>query len=336
MTATAPANAPEALPPPPKVSVAMVTYNHEPFLAQAVQSVLTQETSFPYELVLSEDCSTDKTREIALDLQRRHPARIRLLLSDRNVGAVRNFMRTLRECRGEYVALLDGDDYWTSPRKLQRQAELLDRRPDLAMCYHDVVTFSEEGSEPPRTVSVRRRNISTLDDLLRVTPPSCSVMFRRGLFGEFPAWFETIPMFDFPLHVLNAQHGDVGYLDERMAAHRTHGGGVYSSLGKVDRLRSRLEVYEVLDRHLGSGHRALIRQMRSRSYYALAQQYEAAGDLRRARAAARRCVAVSPWNRYLSAPGVAALLFRVHAPRLNQRLRRLVRRFRSAPPEAAA
>ena len=323
----------EPVAPPPKVSVAMVTYNHEPFLAQAVQSVLTQETTFPYELVISEDCSSDRTREIATDLQRRHPSRIRLLLSDRNVGAVRNFMRTLRACRGEYVAMLDGDDYWTSPGKLQKQVELLDRRPELAMCYHDVVTFSEAESEPQRTVSPRRRNISNLEDLLRVTPPSCSVMFRRGLFGDFPKWFETIPMFDWPLHVLNAQHGGVGYIDELMAAHRTHGGGVYSSLGKVSRLQSRLEIYDVLDSYLGAAYRRLIRQMRSRCFYGLALEYEEAGDFPRARTFARRCVAASPRNPYVSTKGIAALLFRVHAPKIDRRLRRLVRFLRPTPPQ---
>ena len=105
-----------------KVSVCMITYNHERFIAQAVESALMQETDFDYEIVIGEDCSTDGTRQVLLDLHDRHPDRIRLLLREKNIGASHNFVGTLEACRGEYVAFLDGDDYWTCPNKLQKQA----------------------------------------------------------------------------------------------------------------------------------------------------------------------------------------------------------------------
>ena len=96
-----------------KVSVAMITYNHERFIAQAIESVLMQQTDFAVELVIGEDCSTDKTRAIVCAYGERYPERIRLLLPERNQGMIPNFVATMNACQGQYIALLEGDDYWT-------------------------------------------------------------------------------------------------------------------------------------------------------------------------------------------------------------------------------
>ena len=101
----------------PKVSVRIVTYNHERFIGQAIDSVLMQTVNFPYEIVIGEDCSTDNTRRIVMDYRDRYPDKIRLLLHEQNVGQHANIMRTEAACRGRYMANLDGDDYWTDPCK---------------------------------------------------------------------------------------------------------------------------------------------------------------------------------------------------------------------------
>src|SRR3954467_10474897 len=119
----------------PKVSVAMITYNHEAFIAQAVESVMMQETGFPYELVISDDCSSDRTRQLAREFQRRYPDRIRLLLPETNLGMMNNFVQTLRACTGDYIALLEGDDYWLDAAKLEKQARLLDAPPEFPACF---------------------------------------------------------------------------------------------------------------------------------------------------------------------------------------------------------
>ena len=124
--------------PSPKVSVLMIAYNEEQFVKQAIQSVLMQKANFEYELVIGEDCSTDRTREIVLEFQRKYPDRIRLLLAKRNLGASVNWIRTLRGCRGQYVANLDGDDYLTSAHELQKQADFLDAHPECSICFHAI------------------------------------------------------------------------------------------------------------------------------------------------------------------------------------------------------
>src|SRR5437016_2968680 len=113
-----------------KLSVMMITYNHERYVRHALDSVLMQKVDFDYEIVIGEDRSTDSTREILLEYRDKFPAKFRLLLHEQNIGVIRNCFTTLAACRGEYVALLEGDDYWTSDTKLQKQVEFLDSHRD--------------------------------------------------------------------------------------------------------------------------------------------------------------------------------------------------------------
>ena len=121
----------------PLVSVNMITYNHKPYIAWAIEGVLQQKTSFPFELVIGEDCSTDGTREVVLEYQKKYPGIIRAVTSDRNVGAIINFYRTQKACRGKYVAFCDGDDYWHHPEKLQKQADYLEAHSECGLVYSD-------------------------------------------------------------------------------------------------------------------------------------------------------------------------------------------------------
>jgi len=244
-----------------KVSVLIITYNHEKFIARAIDSALMQKANFDYEIVIGEDCSTDHTRDIVIDYQKRYPDKIRLLLSERNLGGQKNFVRTLQACQGEYIALLDGDDYWTSPHKLQKQVDFLDSRPECAICFHDVTVFYEDGGRKSHNFCpADQKEISTLEDLLtRNLIPACSVMFRRGLFDEFPDCFNTLKMGDWPLHILNAQHGKIGYINKVMGAYRVHQGGVWSRLSPAQMQQAYIEFYEKVNALLDFRYDNLIR-----------------------------------------------------------------------------
>src|SRR5438552_12195437 len=141
-----------------KVSVSVITYNQEEFIAQAIDSILQQEVDFDYEVVIGEDASTDGTREIVLDFEKRYPDRIRVLLRDHagaesdraaGLGGKTNFVQGLKACRGEYIALLDGDDYWTDPGKLQRKGDLLDNHLNFAISCHKGRRFYEVETKEP-------------------------------------------------------------------------------------------------------------------------------------------------------------------------------------------
>src|SRR5579872_2594917 len=112
-----------------KLSVMLITYNHELFIAQTLEGILEQRVNFDYEIVVGEDCSTDRTRDILMDFHNRYPRRILIQARHRNLGMMRNLEQTLSKCRGEYVALIEGDDYWTCRDKLQKQVDFLDAHP---------------------------------------------------------------------------------------------------------------------------------------------------------------------------------------------------------------
>jgi len=309
-----------------KVSVLVITYNHERYIAQAIESALAQQTSFDFEIVVGEDCSTDRTRAILLAYQQRYPDTIRLLLPEKNIGMHRNFVQTLHACAGEYVALLEGDDYWTSRHKLQKQVEFLERHPKCAICFHATALIYEDGSHPPgKYPGGHQKEISTIEDLLvRNFMQTCSVMFRRGLFDTFPDWFFTLKLGDWPLHVLNAQHGDIGYIDEVMSAYRLHLAGVWSTQNRAKHLQETIRVLRTLNRHLAYKYDRRVRTSISICYCGLAGFYEQRADLKQARANILRSLIEKPLNRdYFQAQ--VALLLKLYAPALYRPLRRAKR-----------
>ena len=214
-----------------KLSVAMITYNQERFIGQAIESVLAQKVNFDYEIVIGEDCSTDGTRAIVTDFSRRYPGRIVPLLRERNLGGPHNFLGTLAACRGQYLALLEGDDYWTSVDKVQRQVDFLDAYPDRALCCHRVKFLYETGSAPIDFYPLLAAGPYTIQDLLRVNfVVTCSSMLRRELIDHLPRWLFETYLGDWPLYAIIASHGKIELMDEIMATYRVHSGGVWSSL----------------------------------------------------------------------------------------------------------
>ncbi|UOQ55171.1 glycosyltransferase family 2 protein [Hymenobacter cellulosivorans] len=217
----------------PKVSVCCITYNHEHFLRQALDSVLMQKTDFEVELVIGEDCSTDGTRAIVEEYQRRYPKQVKALLPAKNLGIMPNLLATFQACTGEYVAILEGDDYWTDPQKLALQVELLDSRPDIALCIHDAESFSDDSpktqlySEEFPDVLSAERPVMTQKDIVQKGwgIPTASMLFRRAALQP-PAWFTGVYSGDYTMHLLITQHGDVYYIPRVMSRYRTHAGSI--------------------------------------------------------------------------------------------------------------
>jgi glycosyltransferase involved in cell wall biosynthesis len=262
--------------PRPKVSVRMITYNHEPYIAQAIEGVLMQVTTFPFELVIGEDCSADGTAAIVNDYARRFPDRIRVVSSEANVGRLRNYLRTLAACRGEYVAMVDGDDFWTAPDKLQAQADLLDSDPGCVLCFHRYDTLYPDGtteassSTPPDGELGIEYLIGSPERPLPLT-----VMFRNGLVGEFPTLFHRLSFTSLPYFVMLAEHGRLRFIDRTMAVYRVHAGGVWSRGGsRALRFRfgigtNKLAFYGAMDRFLEGRHHRFICRCASRERWRL-------------------------------------------------------------------
>ncbi len=175
----------------PLVSVKMITYNHAPYIAQAIEGVLQQETSFPFELIIGEDCSTDGTREIVFEYQKKYPDMIRVITSDHNVGATKNSCRTERACRGKYIAYCEGDDYWHHPLKLQKQVDFLEHHPDIGLVFSDYhLHVVSKGKLIKNYRKRRRRDVKIPKDKTKVligilrckNPPlTCTVCAKKDL-----------------------------------------------------------------------------------------------------------------------------------------------------------
>ena len=143
----------------PLVSVAMRTFEHAPFVAQAIESVLIQEAPFAFELVVGEDCSGDGTREIVERYAERFPERVRPILPAENVGHGEILRRVLDASRGRFLAYLDGDDYWTSPAKLRRQVDHLEAHPEQVSCFHDASLVFGAAGPPSGLIDAGARRV---------------------------------------------------------------------------------------------------------------------------------------------------------------------------------
>jgi glycosyltransferase involved in cell wall biosynthesis len=306
-----------------KLSVMMITYNHEPYLRQALDSVLVQKVDFDFEIVVGEDNSTDGTRKILTEYADAHPGRIRPILRDRNLGVIRNFFATLGECRGEHIALLEGDDYWTSDRKLKTQVEFLDAHPDYAICFHDAIAHYQDGSKPDFNY-VRADQAETMefaDLLVENVIPTCSVMYRRSaMFLPPPDWVYGLKMADYPLHALTAQHGKIAYINEVMGVYRIHPGGVYTGLETVSRLRQAVEFLRRLLDGVEPRNRPAVKLNLARRLWRLGFEYEARGQRMLAMRTLLSSMGTRPFTGTPSLRSKISVLARVAAPDTHHRI----------------
>ncbi len=326
-----------------KVSIIVLTYNQEQFIAQAVNSALMQEVDFDYEILIGDDASTDRTAEIVLGLQAAHPGSIRVLQRDkteaqaerkRGLGGKTNFVQAFEACHGKYIALLDGDDYWIDRNKLQKQVDFLEANPDFAICFTNVSAFHEDGSrEPENLCPPDQRDVSTLEHLLLGNfIPACSVMFRRGLVEELPGWYLKLKMGDWPLYILLAPHGKIKYFNEVTAAYRMHGSGSWSLRNRSYHDVKLLKLLEQVNRHFDFRYSNIIDAARSRYYFELAEMYLQRGHPRHALIPIRRGIRSSRGRHR----GLMSLWLQVKAPGFYNSLkglRNLVRPARSTRAE---
>jgi glycosyltransferase involved in cell wall biosynthesis len=215
-----------------KVSICVIAYNHELFIAQAIESVLMQKADFIYEIIVGEDCSTDCTRRIVEDYRKKYPETITVITSDYNVGGSENFIRVLKACKGEYIAYLDGDDYWTDDKKLQKQVDFLDRdkMKRFIGCFHNVYSLHLDGSMNKNNKYMSNHVKTQRGLLFGHIPHLSATMFRNNLNENTFHILKTHGALDWLLHILNAEYGDYGYIDEAMSVYRININGAYTSL----------------------------------------------------------------------------------------------------------
>lgn len=311
-----------------KVSVCMITYNHEKFIAQAVESVMMQQTDFDLELVVGEDCSTDGTRQVLAELREKYPDKIKLLLPESNLGMNRNFIQTLETCSGDYIALLEGDDYWTCSTKLAEQVAFLQANLQCVACFHNVEVIDHSvnaestrsrlaavGVQEEPFFPVPPREVLNLEDMVtRNYIPTCSFMVRGGVarrvIQSLPNRFFLLKMADWPLFILFAQHGGIARIKGTMATYRLHDGGVWSGKSSLYHLEKGCEMFDMLLQHLPEW-RSLIRLCLQQYQWCLVLAYEDHEDIAAAKYYLKQYLRALPWRK-LAGQHVLKTIFRLY------------------------
>jgi glycosyltransferase involved in cell wall biosynthesis len=210
----------------PKVSVCVISHNHERFIRECLDSIFSQEVDFEFEVVVADDLSTDRTREIVVEFAERHPGRMRLLVPATKIGAVATFVSLHDAARGEYIAHIDGDDMML-PGRLQAQADFLDAHPECVMVGHDMRIVSRATGDVIAE-SYAKRPIPEVTDTAYLLANGCffahsAKTYRRSANAS---WDRNEPVVDFYLHVAHALQGKVGYIDRVLGVYRRGAGSI--------------------------------------------------------------------------------------------------------------
>lgn len=228
----------------------MITYNHEAYIEQAIESVINQHTNFEYELVIGEDFSKDSTREICKNLAKEHPKIIKLIPADRNLGMINNFIATLQHCSGKYLAFCDGDDFWTDSLKLQKQIDFLENNPDYGMVHTDINIVNSDNVVIGAS-NFRGGSGDGFYELLSKSAfiATCSVCLNNTLVKEilnYGVKNNLKCIFDYWLWLHVAIRSRIHYDPHITSAYRSHNNGISLSNNKFFHIAIPLAVLDVI------------------------------------------------------------------------------------------
>ena len=235
-----------------KLSVCIFTYNHGRFIAQAIESALAQRTSFEFEIIIGEDHSTDNTALLVQEYVKNYPQKIKAIFNPENLGLMKNHVNTVSSAKGDYIALLDGDDYWTDPLKLQKQADFLDQNPEFALCFHDASILNADGTINagtccgPNTPQI----VGFKDIICSASIPTLTLVFnKRFLKDHPPEWFETLNAPDRPFFLLLLHHGPGHYFNECWGTYRKHPNGHWTGQHYLSQWNTHLQIFQAVNKH---------------------------------------------------------------------------------------
>ncbi|MCJ2058663.1 glycosyltransferase [Methylobacterium sp. J-048] len=263
----------------PVVSVLCITYNQARFIRQTLDSILGQVTDFPFELLVGDDRSSDGTAEIIADYAARHPNLVAVLRSE-NLGPNKNFADLTARARGEYVAICEGDDYWTDSSKLQRQVEFLRANPEFTLCFHPVRVLYEDMPGVEEIYPKHSSPQPSLSDLVAHNfVQTNSVLYRWRYHGEEPFRLdEGIAPGDWYVHLMHAEVGRIGFLPQVMAVYRKHAAGMWATyateLARHKKLgNSEIAFFRTLRGHFGGRYAAGYEASQKAIFRRLAEAY---------------------------------------------------------------
>lgn len=230
-----------------KVSINCITYNHEKYIADAIESFLMQKTNFKYEILIGEDCSTDNTKKIVSAYVEKYPDLIRLITSENNVGAMKNSQRLFENARGKYIALCEGDDFWIDPYKLQKQIDYMESNPECTICFHNAEVRDKNNApigklHVPWSVHQRKYyygknyRYSAGEMALLDFIPTASIVFLKECLSSPPNWINNSIVGDTPLRLIASSKGYAFFIDEVMSVYRLGVNGSETARANIENM----------------------------------------------------------------------------------------------------
>lgn len=255
-----------------KLSVTVITYNQEQFIEKTLDSILEQKLNVPFEIIIGDDCSTDRTPAILKMYEEKYPEIVKPIYRTKNLGHTGNYIETTKMARGEYIAHLDGDDLML-PTKLQKQVDFLDKNQDCSMVHHLVYFIDKQGNITGKT-RARSATVGTINNIIRQNHIiNSSNMFRRSSLDEH---FYNIPhslmLHDKLAHMIKTQYGKVCLIPEHLGCYRVYAESIFKSGPAYKLFQAQLDTVDYAINLKGSKESA-IRKGKSILYLARVRQH---------------------------------------------------------------
>lgn len=250
----------------PLVTIFCTTYNHSKFLKECFEGLLSQKVSFPVEILVHDDASTDDTPSIINEYQKKYPSVFKVIFQKENQYAqgakiLVDFMFPV--ARGKYIAICEGDDFWRDPEKLQMQIEFLEANPDFSLSFTDVSVqrgeiFHESEHAQYHEKILANRTEFTIHDLMKDNfIPTCTMVLKKESFENCPGWVRMLPFFDWALGLLSSKNGKINYIPKKTSVYRVHESGVWSSKSYSVRMQSKIRFHYLVYQNLGPSYSEL-------------------------------------------------------------------------------
>lgn len=241
-----------------KLSICCITYNHEKFITHALEGFVRQKTDFDFEIIVADDCSTDDTQKICLEYQNKYPDKIKLLLNETNIGSMSNFLKALRSCKSEYVALCDGDDYWCDENKLQKQVDFLETNPDYILCFTRGIIYNTFSQKKQINLDFEIGKELTIQHFINGNDQlTATAVIRNKSHLSLPDYFYQSPFGDLLLYlwVMQSNNRKAFCLPDVTAVYRIHSNGIHGQFHQskeklIKAYRMHLVFYDLLKNHL--------------------------------------------------------------------------------------
>lgn len=245
------------LPQNPKVSICVITYQHEDYFEKCLEGILQQKVNFDYEIIIGEDHSPDQTPNLVKKYAQLYPGKIKAYVRPENIGSKFNFLHCFFDCRGEYIVHIEADDYFTDDNKLQTQVDLLDANQHLSACFHNAeIVYEDNSNREPEFINSSNQKVltETKDFFVKKETwfmATASVMMRRKYVEKLPEWFLECKSGDIPLYVILAEQGPIAYINQCMSVYRKNlnGQSYTDNIQSLNFIKNRIFMYSKVNEY---------------------------------------------------------------------------------------